>query len=206
LTLIFIRAIFLDMAPRSSSSCTAFAAHHLIATGPVVEVAKTVKRHLARHPADPVLVFDDETAEQVELDLRGNSAEVIARLESRAASEFGKDEEPRTRGRPKLGVVAREVTLLPRHWQWLSAQPGGASVALRKLVEEARKTHAAKDRVRRGQEVAYRFMSAVAGNLAGFEEATRALFAKDARRFDELTAPWPADVREHARKLAGPVF
>ena len=90
--------------------------------------------------------------------------------------------------------MAREVTLLPRHWDWLNSQPGGASVALRKLVEEARRTHAGKDRVRQSQEAAYRFMSAVAGNLPGFEEATRALFAANAARFDEEVARWPADV------------
>jgi hypothetical protein len=112
----------------------------------------------------------------------------------------------RGRGRPKLGVVAREVTLLPRHWQWLSVQPGGASVAIRKLVEEARKANAGKNRVRRAREVAYRFMSAMAGNLSGFEEATRALFGKDSERFQSLTDSWPRDVRDYARKLAAAAF
>ena len=105
-------------------------------------------------------------------------------------------------GRPKLGVVAREVTLLPRHWQWLSSQPEGASVVLRKLVEEARRANAGKDGVRRSQEAANRFMSVMAGDAPGFEEAARALFAGDAERFDQRVEGWPADLRDHARTLA----
>ena len=103
-------------------------------------------------------------------------------------------------------MVAREVTLLPRHWDWLGTQPGGASVALRKLVEEARRVNADKDRLRQSQEAAYRFMSPMAGHLPGFEEATRALFAPDAARFHALIAPWPNDVREHTTTLAAQVF
>ena len=98
--------------------------------------------------------------------------------------------------------MAREVTLLPRHWEWLSAQPGGASVALRKLVEHARIAGQGSDRKRRAQESCYRFLSAMAGNEANFEEATRALFAGRRARFDEMTEPWPKDVRDHARRLA----
>ncbi len=113
---------------------------------------------------------------------------------------------PRGPGRPRLGVVAREVTLLPRHWEWLGGQPGGASVALRKLVEQARKANGGRDRQRRAQEAAYRFMSALAGDLAGFEEAIRALFAGDRARFDQLVAPWPVDVGEYARRLGARAF
>lgn len=109
---------------------------------------------------------------------------------------------PRGRGRPKLGVVAREVTLLPRHWEWLNGQPGGASVVLRKLVDAARVAGEDKDRVRRAQEAVDRFMTAMAGNLPGYEEATRALYANDTVRFDAMIASWPADVRRHTQKLA----
>jgi hypothetical protein len=110
--------------------------------------------------------------------------------------------EPRGRGRPKLGVVAREVTLLPRHWDWLGAQPGGASVALRKLVEDARRANGDRDRQRAARDAAYHFMSTMAGDLPGFEEASRALFADDRRRFAELIADWPVDIRDHIVKLA----
>jgi hypothetical protein len=134
------------------------------------------------------LVFDDQTGRQVEIDTRVTNLDL--------------PEEPRGRGRPKLGVIAREVTLLPRHWDWLATQPGGASVALRKLVDEARKASGDKDRIRKAQEAAYWFMSSIAGNLPGFEEASRALFAYDRRRFSELIAAWPEDIRDHAVKLA----
>lgn len=172
--------------------CIAFAGTRLVAAGPLGEVALRAKKAADRGEA--VLIFDDETSEPIELDLRGTAKEVAERLQQPEAS--------RAPGRPKLGVVAREVTLLPRHWDWLAIQPGGASVALRKLVEEARRVHAGRDRVRLAQSAAYRFLSAVAGNEAGFEEASRALFAGDGARFTELTAGWPGGVRDHARRLA----
>ena len=143
-----------------------------------------------------ILVFDDATGRQVDLDTRGTPEEISVRYQEEPAPEA------RGRGRPRLGVVAKEVTLLPRHWDWLSSQPGGASVALRKLVDQARKTSGDRDRVRAAQEAAYGFMSAIAGNLPGFEEAARALFAYDRRRFGELLAAWPADVRDYAVQLA----
>jgi hypothetical protein len=108
----------------------------------------------------------------------------------------------RTAGRPKLGVVPREVTLLPRHWEWLATQPGGASVALRKLVESASRANETKDRIRQAQEAAYRFMSTMAGNLPGYEEAVRTLFADKPEQFGLHTEAWPADVRDHARMIA----
>jgi uncharacterized protein len=140
-----------------------------------------------------VLVFDDTTGSQVDLDIRGKSRET---------AEKGQVAEPRGRGRPRLGVMAKEVTLLPQHWEWLNLQPGGASVALRKLVDEARRTSGDRDRVRAAQEAAYRFMSAAAGDLPGFEEAARALFAYDRRNFAQLIAGWPEDVRDFAARLA----
>jgi hypothetical protein len=133
--------------------------------------------------------------------LRGSDADVLRRHSGPAPANVA-----RSAGRPKLGVVAREVTLLPRHWEWLSGQPGGASVALRKLVEDARRTNAGTDRVRHAQEVAYRFMSAIGGNLPGYEEAIRALFAGDRARFEATIDGWPADVGAHAHKIAAAAF
>ena len=147
------------------------------------------------------LVFDDTTGRAIDIDIRGTIPDVITSLPPMPLSEETPSE-PRGRGRPRLGVVAREVTLLPRHWDWLGSQPGGASVALRKLVDEARRVRGDRDRIRGAQEAAYRFMSAMAGNLPGFEEAARALFAYDSPRFVDLIAAWPEDLREHAVKLA----
>jgi hypothetical protein len=181
---------------------TAFAGDSRIITGALPEVALAVKR-MTDDPAAPAVIFDDSTGRTVDLDLRGSDDEIVARL-SRPATADAAAEGPATRrgrGRPKLGVVAREVTLLPRHWEWLNAQPGGASVALRKLVEEARRTRGDQDRRRQARDAAYHFMSAMGGDLPGFEEASRALFAGD-RRFADLILSWPRDIREHAIRLA----
>jgi uncharacterized protein len=176
--------------------CTAFAGSRRIASGPVIEVALQAKVAVDR--GETVQIFDDATGQPVEIDFRGSATDVRERLAPRDA----RPEVPRGPGRPKLGVVAREVTLLPRHWEWLSAQPGGASVALRKLVEEARRAGGEKDRARRARDTAYRFMSALAGNFENFDEAAQALFAGDGERFARMVATWPADIRDHAAQLA----
>lgn len=191
------------MTPQSTQkSFTAFSGNKLIATGDLAIVAMKARRVLDRAKNASVVVFDDATGRTIEIDYRGTAKEVGSRYTVPSDQGPQADEAPRGPGRPKLGVVAREVTLLPRHWEWLGSQPGGASVALRRLVEEARKRNAGKDRIRQSQESAYRFMSTMAGNLPGFEEATRALFAANQQRFSELTRRWPADVYEYALRLA----
>jgi hypothetical protein len=192
------------------TSHIAFDGYRCIASGPLGDIALAVKRATAHGASGPVLVFDNATGRSIDIDLRGTDDEIAARFAPAATDATGPDEaedeaaqnEPRGRGRPKLGVVAREVTLLPRHWEWLAKQPGGASVALRKLVEEARRANARRDDRRVAQERTYHFMSAIAGDLPGFEEATRALFADDRARVGELIAGWPEDVRDHALALA----
>jgi uncharacterized protein len=180
---------------------TAFAGPKLLASGPLAEVAVAVKIATGVM-ADPVIIFDNATGKSLDVDLRGSHREIVARLQPVTTAEPEAPTEPRGRGRPKLGVVAREVTLLPRHWDWLAAQPGGASVALRKLVEEARRANGDRDRARKARDAAYHFMSTMAGNLPDFEEASRALFAADRRKFGELIAGWPVDIRDHVVRLA----
>lgn len=201
----------------TSHGCTAFLGSHLLAAGALIDVALAVKA-AARESKEAILVFDDATGCVIDLDLRGSKADILARLPKilvagggRPASHAASTEpaagaEKRGRGRPKLGVVPREVTLLPRHWDWLAAQPGGASVTLRRLVDEARRSGASSQRQREAREAAYRFMSAMAGNLRGFEEATRALFAGDAARFSALIAAWPDAISAYARQLATNAF
>ena len=187
--------------------CTAFAGPGRIASGELRHVALKAKQ--AFDAGKPVQVFEDASGRVVELPLELPAGDLLKRLAEPAASAApvaAKPPPPRGPGRPKLGVVAREVTLLPRHWDWLAAQPGGASVALRKLVEDARKAAADGDRRRVAQEAAYRFMQAMAGDLPGYEDATRALFAGDVARFEERTATWPEDVRDHAALLAADAF
>lgn len=199
------------MQPHADTRCTAFAGTRRIASGALRHVALVAQRELQAGAAG-VLIFDDRSSELIDLDLSGSSAELLKRLaatELVVKAEDDEGEAPPVRrgpGRPRLGVVAREVTLLPRHWQWLAAQPGGASVALRRLVEDARKANAGRDRVRAAQEAAYRFMVAVAGDAPGFEEATRALFAGNAAAFEEAMSAWTGDVRDHAALLAADAF
>ena len=195
------------MIEKSRPLFTAFLGQQRLAAGSLAEVALAVMNASRRPAAPPIIIFSDATGRPIDLDLRGTEREIVARLPQPAPDpEIATDEtaaaEPRGRGRPKLGVVAREVTLLPRHWEWLGAQPGGASVALRKLVDEARRTSGDLDRARAARDAAYHFMSVMAGNLPGFEEASRALFADDRRRFVSLIAGWPGDIREHVVKLA----
>lgn len=204
------------MSPSLTGPSTAFQAERIIASGPLVEVALAVRAFAKGLDDAPVLVFDDSTGAVVDLDLRGTDAEIVARLAERfppAPPPGGGAEPPftaetaeagaRGRGRPKLGVVAREVTLLPRQWEWLAAQPGGASQVLRRLVDAARRADGGESARRSRHEAAYRFLSALAGDLPDFEEATRALFAGNGEGFAARTAEWPADIRSHARKLAG---
>lgn len=190
------------MPQHQPQTFTAFEGQQRLVSGPLDEVALAVKRAEQR-AAERVAIFSDATGRAIDLDLRGSDDEIVARLPVTPSPAPGAaPSEPRGRGRPKLGVVAREVTLLPRHWEWLSAQPGGASVSLRKLVETARRANSDTDRGRAARDAAYHFMSAMAGNLPNFEEASRALFADQRRRFASLIAAWPDDISDHIVRLA----
>ncbi|MCL7713814.1 DUF2239 family protein [Stenotrophomonas mori] len=185
-----------------------FQGHRHVACGSPEVVALALRQLRQVSPSPPALVFDNTSGRTHDFDTRGSEAEVRARLAAPPPPEPapGPADPPaaRGRGRPRLGVVGREVTLLPRHWAWLGEQPGGASVALRRLVEAARRTQLDKDRRRRAAERAYHFLQTLAGDLPGFEEALRALFAEDHARLEALAGNWPADVRTHALRLATP--
>ena len=199
--------------PDNALTSIAFEGSRCIGHGPLREVARNAKDVYDARPLSRILVFNAQTSEPIEIDWRGSVEQVLSRLpalaDAHAPTIEPRQSEPATPagpGRPRLGVVAREVTLLPRHWEWLSTQPGGASVALRKLVEQARRAASSTDRIRQAQDATYRFMSVMAGCLDGFEEAARALFAADRERFETLIAAWPADLGAHLRELATPAF
>jgi hypothetical protein len=199
-----------DFGPGSDLASIAFEGDRCIAAGDLRDVARAAKETLDRHNEASILIFDGRTSSPIDIDFRGTFEDVVARLPDVAAAPAANDDAvpPASRGpgRPKLGVVAREVTLLPRHWEWLARQSGGASVTLRTLVEDARRGSESKDRVREGQEAAYRFMSAMAGDKPRYEEAIRALFAADLPGVEKSIAEWPVDVRDHARRLAERAF
>jgi uncharacterized protein len=151
-----------------------------------------------------VLIFSDNTGKTIDFNFQGSMKDVLKRLEIYVAK-------PERRlvagpGRPKLGVISREVSLLPRHWEWLANQPSGASATIRKLIEDAKKRSYIHVGVRQVQEHVYRFMSVIAGDMKGYEEALRALYKADRENFLLHTRDWPVDVRIHAVEMAEHIF
>ena len=187
-------------------SFTAFADNERIANGDLFQVANVVQGVLKEKEPRTVLVFSDQTGKQVDIDLREISKPPTTKNDELADETPPEVPEPRGPGRPKLGVVGKEITLLPRHWEWLNIQPGGPSVVLRKLVEQARLASKDQDRIRQSRDAVYHFCVAIAGNEPGFEEASRALFAGDGTRFDKHTQDWPKDVRDYVQLLAKEAF
>ena len=177
---------------------TAFVGQSLIASGPIETMLPQAKAIFDRNAGTLFLIFEDQSGRQVDFDLRGSVNEVVARALP-----------PRSRsgpGRPKLGVVSREISLLPRHWDWLEQQPNGASAALRRLVDQARKQEPGKERARLATEAAGRFMSAMAGNLPGYEEASRALYAANRAHLEDLILDWPHDIRAYIQRRVEDAF
>jgi hypothetical protein len=201
------------------TAAIAFEGTRRLASGTLAAVARAVRERLDQQADISVLVLDAQSSAAIDLDLRGTTADVerryaiLAAESATTATENDQSEgtdpsasQIRGRGRPRLGVVPREVTLLPRHWSWLASQPGGASVTLRRLVEQARLASSGRDRSRTAADATYRFLMHLAGNEIGFEEATRALFAGEREKFLDRISQWPSDVREHAEQLSEPVF
>jgi len=194
------------MSKRSEARFTAFAGDRTLVRGDLDKVARACKAAMEAGTTDLIRIFDDRTGDRVDLELEGSMQEVADRVQwlraYMAVKGAGAEGAPRGRGRPKLGVVSKEVTLLPRHWAWLDGQRGSASAVLRRLVDEARKANADTDKIRKAQDVTYRFVHDLAGNARSFEEAIRALYAGDRDRFVAETEHWSSDVREYARRLA----
>lgn len=182
---------------------TAFAGNQQIATGDVRSVVLEVKAHLDRGETRPILTFEDQTGDQIDFDLRGSPQQALERLASHPLFSTGaaRGQLRLGPGRPKLGVVCREVSLLPRHWTWLDEQPGGMSSTLRRLVDEARTRTDGGQLARAARDAAGKFMWGMAGNLPNFEEASRALFAGDRRRLKTMIRNWPPDIRKHIEQL-----
>ncbi len=187
----------------SASGYTAFEAGRLVARGSLPDVVLKLKRRMGKADQGASLIFSDATGNVLDFDFHGTEKDVLRRLEVFVPEAAPDREGP---GRPRLGVVSREVSLLPRHWEWLASQSGGASAALRRLVEEARKKASEGASIKQLQERAYKFLSVMAGNLEGYEEAIRALYRRDAKAFSARLEAWPPDIKAHASELAQPVF
>ncbi|GGH18447.1 DUF2239 family protein [Paenibacillus segetis] len=189
--------------------CTAFLGVGVVASGSLQHVISTVKDVLDDRDLTQLLIFDDTTGTQIDVDFRGKTDDVLKRLGEQFGDLLGTEmnHQPTRRvGRPKLGVVSGEVTLLPRDWEWLKSQPGGASVTLRKLVGEARRAGGQQSKIRESQEATHHFMTAMAGNFHQYEEALRALYAGDLERFYHYIDDWAPDIRNHIKRLATNAF
>lgn len=194
---------------RTRLNCTAFLGVEVVANGSLQHVVTAVKDSLDGGDLARLLIFDDSTGKPVDVDFRGKIDDVLRRL----GEQFGdvpsteEDHQPTRRvGRPKLGVVSGEITLLPRHWEWLKSQPGGASVTLRKLIDGARLAGDKESHIRGAQEATYNFMTAMAGDFPHYEEALRALYAGEVDRFNHFIDDWAPDIRNHVKKLAAHAF
>lgn len=177
----------------TSQTHTVFASSRRIASGPLETVLPIAKAHADAHPDEQILFFDDESGRQREFDLSTPPEAAVAQADAQSSAK--------RRGRPRLGVECGEVCLLPRHWDWLAAQPRSASATMRRLIDAARKNESSHDRLRQRIVATDRFLYAIAGDAENYEEASRALYAEDFVRFRELTDPWPDDVRAHAQRL-----
>lgn len=193
----------------ASFYCTAFLGAGVVASGSLQHVVTAVKDALDDRDLAQLLVFDDSTGKPVDVDFRGKIDDVLKRLGEQVGDLPGAEvnhQSARRVGRPKLGVVSGEVTLLPRHWEWLKRQPGGASVTLRKLIDEARHAGEKQSDIRESQEAAYNFMTAMAGDFPQYEEALRALYAGDSDRFYRFIDDWAPDIKSYVKSLAAHAF
>ena len=193
------------MSEQTQQHYTAFNGQQLLISGQLEAVVLRVKQKIKSDPASSILVFSDLTGKEMDFDLRGTDKDALQRLQVYLSTNQDANSTPGP-GRPKLGVVAREVSLLPRHWEWLSTQSGGASATLRRLVEEAKKNSSSKELVKQAQERTHKFMSSMAGNLPNFEEALRALYAKDKKKFRDQITSWPNDLKEFIKRLSAEAF
>jgi uncharacterized protein len=170
---------------------TAFLGWKRIASGCSLEgMLREIKRHIDGGESEAgLLIFEDQTGKQIDFDLRGSIQEILDRVAPRPTRTGP--------GRPRLGVTSREISLLPRHWEWLEGQPNGASATLRRLVDEGRRRDSGDSLNQAPIDATGRVMTAMAGNLPGFEEAYRALYARDRGRLEEQIKDWPPDLREY---------
>ena len=185
------------------NSYTAFENTELFHQGSLSEVVLKIKDQIGKADNSSIVIFSDSTGKTIDFNFQGSKKDVLKRLEIFTSEDSSISTGP---GRPKIGVVSREISLLPQHWEWLATQPGGASAILRRLVDEAKKKSSGQASVKSIQEKVHRFLSAIAGDFEGFEEALRAFYRKDKEQFLSHMRSWPKDVREHAMDLSKPLF
>lgn len=181
---------------------TAFEEFKIVSQGTLDDVAISVKHRLKEQGSSNILIFSDSTGRQIDLDLSGTDKQVLDRLKVFTTSSV---QTQSGAGRPKLGVLPREISLLPSHWEWLLNQEGGSSAVIRNLIDEKMKTQLIhKNKI--AQERTYKFLSAHAGNLPSFEDAVRFLYRKDKKKFMDQISGWPKDVLKYTLSLSSDAF
>lgn len=188
------------------TSYTAFENDQILTQGPLDQVVLKIKRKLGNAAHSSILIFSDQSGKIMDFNFSGSEAEVIKRLDIYVSSSSPASSEIQGPGRPKLGVISREVSLLPRHWEWLAQQSSSVSAILRKMIEEAMKKSSTANETKQSQERTYQFMSVMAGNLSQYEEALRALYQKNQKLFFSLIDKWPTDIKKHVTSLAKDAF
>ncbi len=186
-----------------TNTYTAFLESKIFAKGSLKDLVLKIKKHLGKNENNSILIFSDSTGNTLDFNFKGSETEILKRLEMFVSQ---KPDEYSGPGRPKLGVISREVSLLPRHWEWLAAQSGGASVTIRRLIDESRKKSSTGESVKQVQEKTYKFLSVVAGDFEGYEEALRALYKRDREKFLKQMEKWPKDIQGYAMRLSETVF
>ncbi len=185
------------------TSFSAFDGHQLLFKGAFSEVVLKIKKRIGKDSNSSILIFSDATGKTMDFNFQGTEKDILKRLEVFVTEKSQPLEGP---GRPRLGVVSREISLLPRHWEWLASQPGGASATLRKFVDAEMRKSSDGPSVQQAQERAYKFMNVMAGDLEGYEDALRALYRKDKKQFTASIKNWAPDVKTYVVELASPVF
>ena len=188
-----------DVATKDTFS--AYGPTSCIGQGELTDVALAAHRFLRTHPDQSALILQDSTCQIIDLDLSGDEALLERKanhypIRSQAPVPDSKD------------PITGEITLLPRHWQWLAEQGGNASATLRRLIDEARRDpkQKADNECRRRQQLTYRFCQALCGDFQGYEDALRALYAADKDSFKTHISTWPADFALRAEALAEPIW
>lgn len=204
LTLYYPGVIIAGMKTDYLNCYTAFEGTDLLFRGNLKEVVLSTKTYLGHRQNTSVLIFCDVTGKTMDFNFHGSKQDVLRRLEKYTLAEEPK--EPTGPGRPKLGVISREISLLPRHWEWLATQAGGASATIRLLVEDARKKSSDISSVKQMQERVYQIMFVLAGDFQGYEEALRALYKRDSNAFFRNVKSWPKDIQKYLSEVAIPVF
>ena len=183
---------------------TAFENKKILTEGNLNEVATIVFHRLKENKSANILIFSDQSGRIIDLGFSGTERQMLERLKIYCHQEI---QSYPGAGRPRLGVVTREISLLPKHWEWLLGQDGGASACLRKLIDEKMsESELPKKAIMFAQEKTYKFLHAIAGDLPNFENAIRYLYRKDQSSFLKQISDWPDDVQTYALKLSKIVF